>query len=103
MTTAAIDWGQLFELIGKRTAEAQKAILDTDIKVREVDRQIKDLEGKLASLAPGQVSRTEVKVALAAEDALEAAAHAFRQIGQGLAALHAALRAWRNPAAILAS
>ena len=66
------DWGQLFELIGKRTAEAQKAILDTDIKVREVDRQIKDLEGKLASLAPGQLARTEVKVALAAEDALEA-------------------------------
>ena len=66
------DWGQLFELIGKRTAEAQKAILDTDIKVREVDRRIKDLEGKLASLAPGQVARTEVKVALAAEDALEA-------------------------------
>jgi uncharacterized protein (TIGR02231 family) len=66
------DWDQLFELIGKRTAEAHKAILDTDIKVREVDRQIKDLEGKLASLAPGQVARTEVKVALAAEDALEA-------------------------------
>jgi uncharacterized protein (TIGR02231 family) len=66
------DWGQLFELIGKRTAEAQKAILDTEIKVRQVDRQIKDLEGKLASLAPGQVARTEVKVALAARDALEA-------------------------------
>src|SRR5262249_42607850 len=29
-------------------------------------------EGKLASLAPGQVARTEVKVALAAQDALEA-------------------------------
>jgi uncharacterized protein (TIGR02231 family) len=67
-----LDWGQLFELIGKRTAEAQKAILDTEIKVRQVDRQIKDLEGKLASLAPGQVARTEVKVALAARDALEA-------------------------------
>jgi uncharacterized protein (TIGR02231 family) len=66
------DWGQLFELIGKRTAEAQKAILDTEIKVRQVDRQIKDLDGKLASLAPGQVARTEVKVALAARDALEA-------------------------------
>jgi uncharacterized protein (TIGR02231 family) len=66
------DWGQLFELIGKRTAEAQKAILDTEIKVREVDRQIKDLEGKLASLAPSQQTRTEVKVALAAQDALEA-------------------------------
>jgi uncharacterized protein (TIGR02231 family) len=66
------DWGQLFELIGKRTAEAQKAILDTEIKVRDVERQIKDLEGKLASLAPSQQARTEVKVALAARDALEA-------------------------------
>ncbi len=66
------DWGQLFELIGKRAAEAQKAILDTEIKVREVERQIKDLEGKLASLAPGQVARTEVTVALAAQEALEA-------------------------------
>jgi uncharacterized protein (TIGR02231 family) len=66
------DWGQLFELVGKRTAEAQKTILDTEIKAREVERQIKDLEGKLASLAPGQVARTEVKVALAAQDALEA-------------------------------
>jgi uncharacterized protein (TIGR02231 family) len=66
------DWGQLFELIGKRAAEAQKSILDTQIKVREVDRQIKDLEGKLASLAPRKTSRTEVKVALTAEAALDA-------------------------------
>ncbi|HWE16882.1 MAG TPA: mucoidy inhibitor MuiA family protein [Hyphomicrobiaceae bacterium] len=66
------DWGQLFELIGKRTAEAQKTILDTEIKVREVERQIRDLEGKLASLAPSQQARTEVKVALAAQEALEA-------------------------------
>jgi hypothetical protein len=66
------DWGQLFELIGKRTAEAQKAILDTQIKVRGVDRQIKDLEGKLASLAPRKMSRTEVKVALTAEADLDA-------------------------------
>ena len=32
---------QLFGLIGQRIAEAQKAILDTQIKIREVDRQIK--------------------------------------------------------------
>ena len=56
------DWTQLFGLIGQRLAEAQKAILDTQIKIREVDRQIKDLEGKLASLAPAQEERTEVKV-----------------------------------------
>src|SRR5262245_29851979 len=66
------DWGQLFELIGKRTAEAQNAILDTEIKVREVDRQIKDLQGKLGSLAPSKQSRTEVKVSVTADDALEA-------------------------------
>ena len=66
------DWGQLFELIGKRAAEAQRSILDTQIKVREVDRQIKDLEGKLASLAPRKQSVTEVKVALIAQSALEA-------------------------------
>ena len=56
------DWGQIFGLIGQRFAEAQKVVLDTQVKIREVDRQIKDLEGKLASLAPGQEERTEVKV-----------------------------------------
>jgi uncharacterized protein (TIGR02231 family) len=66
------DWGRLFELIGKRATEAQKAILDTQIKVREVDRRIKDLQGKLAALAPTQDRRTEVKVFVGAGEALEA-------------------------------
>src|SRR5262249_35218397 len=46
------DWSQLFVLIGQRSAEAQKAILDAQIKIRETDRQIADLAGKLATLAP---------------------------------------------------
>jgi uncharacterized protein (TIGR02231 family) len=66
------DWGQLFGLIGERAAQAQKAILDTQIKVREVDRQVKDLEGKLAVLAPTQQARTEVKVYVTAIAPLEA-------------------------------
>jgi uncharacterized protein (TIGR02231 family) len=66
------DWGQVFELIGKRTAEAQQAILDTGLKVREVDRKIRDLQGKLASLAPIKDRRTEVKVFVTAGEALEA-------------------------------
>jgi uncharacterized protein (TIGR02231 family) len=66
------DWGQLFELIGKRAAEAHKAVLDTQLKVREVDRRIKDLQAKLASLAPTQKARTEVKVFVSAADALDA-------------------------------
>jgi uncharacterized protein (TIGR02231 family) len=66
------DWGQLFGLIGERAAQAQRTILDTQIKVREVERQIKDLEGKLASVAPTQQARTEVKVFVNAGTPLEA-------------------------------
>ena len=52
------DWTQIFGIIGQHFAEAQKAILETQVKTRELDRQIKDLEGKLASLAPAQDERT---------------------------------------------
>ncbi|MFZ8307888.1 hypothetical protein ACO1LG_13720, partial [Staphylococcus aureus] len=34
------DFDKLFAFIGQRRAEAQKAVLDTQLKVREVDRQI---------------------------------------------------------------
>lgn len=66
------DWGRLFGLVGERAAEAQKTILDAQVKMRDVDRQIRDLEGKLASLAPTRQSRTEVKVAVNAGSPLEA-------------------------------
>ena len=75
------DWTQLFGLIGERLAEAQKTILDTQIKVRAVDRQIKDLEGKLASLAPAQEERTEVKVFVNAGAPLEAEMAIRYQVG----------------------
>ena len=75
------DWAQLFGLIGERLAEAQKSILDTQIKVRAVDRQIKDLEGKLASLAPAQEERTEVKVFVNAGAPLEAEMAIRYQVG----------------------
>lgn len=70
--SAQPDWGQLFSLIGQRHAEAQKAVLDVQLKMREVDRQIKDLEGKLAALAPRQEERTEVKIFVSAGANLEA-------------------------------
>ena len=73
--------GQLFGLIGQRFAEAQKAMLETQVKVREVDRQIKDLEGKLASLAPAQEERTEVKIFVNAGGALEADIAIRYQVG----------------------
>jgi uncharacterized protein (TIGR02231 family) len=66
------DWSQLFTLIGQRSAEAQKTILDTQIRIRDIDRQIADLTRKLATLAPIQEERTEVKVFVSAAGALDA-------------------------------
>jgi uncharacterized protein (TIGR02231 family) len=68
----APDWSQLFSLIGQRMAEAEKVVLDTQIKIRDADRQIKDLEKTLLSFAPTQDERLEVKVFLSAETPLEA-------------------------------
>src|SRR5262245_26266041 len=75
------DWTQIFAIIGQRFAEAQKAILETQIKTRELDRQIKDLEGKLASLAPAQDERTEVKIFVNAAAPLEADIAIRYQVG----------------------
>jgi uncharacterized protein (TIGR02231 family) len=66
------DWSQLFTLIGQRVAEAQKAILEAQIKIRDTDRQIADLTRKLSSLAPAPEQRTEVKVFVNATGALDA-------------------------------
>jgi uncharacterized protein (TIGR02231 family) len=66
------DWSQLFTLIGQRSAEAQKTILDAQIRIRETDRQIADLTGKLTTLAPAQEQRTEVKVFVNAGAPLDA-------------------------------
>jgi uncharacterized protein (TIGR02231 family) len=75
------DWGQLFGIIGQRYGEAQKAVLDTQVKMRETDRRIRDLEGKLASLAPAQQERTEVKVFVNAGAALDADIAIRYQVG----------------------
>jgi uncharacterized protein (TIGR02231 family) len=64
------DWWALFRLIGQRSTEAQTTILDAQI--RETDRQIADLTGKLAALAPAQDERTEVKVFVNATGSLDA-------------------------------
>jgi uncharacterized protein (TIGR02231 family) len=66
------DWSQLFTLIGQRSAEAQKTILDAQIRIREADRQIADLTRKLTSVAPAQEERTEVKVFVNAAGTLDA-------------------------------
>ncbi len=52
----------MLSTIASGSAEAHRAFLDAHVKIRALDRQIEDLEKKLASLAPGEEERTEVKV-----------------------------------------
>lgn len=66
------DWSRILALIGSGTADAIRAGQDAQIKMRDLDRKIEDLEKKLASIAPAREERTEVKVYVAAADALEA-------------------------------
>ena len=75
------DWGQLFALIGQRSAEAQKAALEAQVKMRDIDRRIEDLTKKLAALTPAQDERTEVKVFVAAGDAQDAELAIRYQVG----------------------
>jgi len=75
------DWEKLLGFIGQRHGEAQKSILDTQLKVREVDRQIKDLQGKLAALVPRQDERTEVKIFVNAGATLDADLTIRYQVG----------------------
>lgn len=65
-------WADVFSLIGTRLADAEKARIAATIKVREFDRRIVDLEKVLASLAPVEDERTEVRVNVTAAAALEA-------------------------------
>lgn len=66
------DWSQILGLIAKEMAPIEKAILDAGVRIREVDRKIRDAEGRLRAEGPATVERTEVKVAVAAGQALDA-------------------------------
>ncbi len=66
------NWPQILALITTSSAEAQRGALEATVNIRETDRKIRDLEGKLGGVAPQLDERTEVKVHVAAGQALEA-------------------------------
>lgn len=66
------DWGQIFGVIGTRSAEAAKAITEARLKQREIDKKLADLQKELASAAPKQIDRTELRINAAADAPLEA-------------------------------
>ena len=66
------DWTQILGLIATGMTEAQKSALDAEVRKRELDRKIEELEKQLAALAPARREQTEVKVFVNAADGLEA-------------------------------
>ncbi len=60
------DWSQILTTIATGSLEAQRNAVDAQVKMRALDRQIEDLEKKLAGVSPAEAERTEVKVHLEA-------------------------------------
>jgi uncharacterized protein (TIGR02231 family) len=67
-----VDWQQILSLIGTGMADAQKQALDAEVKKRDLDRRIEELEKKLSALAPARTEQTEIKVFVVAGAQLEA-------------------------------
>jgi uncharacterized protein (TIGR02231 family) len=67
-----VDWAQILALIATGMTEAQRSALDAEVKKRDLDRKIEDLEKKLSALAPARTEQTEVKVYVTAAAPLEA-------------------------------
>ncbi len=68
----AENWTQILTLIGTSLAEVHKTILETQLKMRDIDRKTADLQKKLVETAPAQDVRTEVKVFVNAGSAADA-------------------------------
>jgi uncharacterized protein (TIGR02231 family) len=66
------DWSQILTTIATGSLEAQRNSVDAQVKMRTLDRQIGDLEKKLASLSAAEQERTEVKVHVEALAPLDA-------------------------------
>ncbi len=64
--SAGEDWTRILALIAQGSAEAARAQIEAQVKAREIERRIEDLEKKLAAFAPATTEQTEVKVHLSA-------------------------------------
>lgn len=66
------DWSKLLGVISTGTGEVHQTMLTARVEMRDLDKKVADLEQKLAELAPKRIERTEVKVYVIADAALEA-------------------------------
>ncbi len=69
---AAEDWPRILSTIAQGTTDASRLQIDAQLKIRDLDRRIDDLDKKLSSLIPAKTEQTEVKVNVDAGSPLEA-------------------------------
>ena len=69
---AGEDWTAVLALITSASAEAQRTLLAAQVRIRETDRRIEDLEKRLREIAPERTERTEARVFVVAHAPLEA-------------------------------
>ena len=66
------DWGEIFALIGDKTSDINRRNQATRIALREVEKQIGEVQNQLNRQPTQADERTEVKINVAADQALEA-------------------------------
>jgi uncharacterized protein (TIGR02231 family) len=66
------DWASVEAMIGTRLTAVQQGILEAQIKSREIERKIADLQRQMNAIAPASELVTEVRVNVAAANAVEA-------------------------------
>ncbi len=68
----AEDWQRVLSIISQGTADASRAQIEAQAKIRDLDHKIEDLENRLSALVPAKTDQTEVKVHVEAASPLEA-------------------------------
>lgn len=71
-TVPAENWSDIIALIAASLGDIARTRLEAEAAVRDLERRINDLRGKLAALAPTSEERTEVTVAVAVDQPVEA-------------------------------
>lgn len=66
------DWGDIYSLVGEKIADISKRNQATRVALRDVEKQITDLQNQMNHQPTQADERTEVKINVAADQALEA-------------------------------
>jgi uncharacterized protein (TIGR02231 family) len=72
-TTGQEDWRGLFGVIGSSMADISKTVAAAQLKQREIDRQLADLQKQLETAGSNAQERTEVRIYVSAAEPVEAA------------------------------